>query len=72
MASSLLSAIDLPELVTTTQEEYEALAVELATHPEQLRAIRQKLEDNRLSTPLFDTKLFTRNIEQAYTWMLEH
>ena len=71
MASSLLSAIELPELVTTTQEDYEALAVELAKHPEQLRTIRQRLEHNRLSTPLFDTKLFTQNIEQAYMQMLE-
>jgi predicted O-linked N-acetylglucosamine transferase (SPINDLY family) len=71
MAASLLTAIDLPELITTTQEDYEALAVELATNPERLKAIRQKLERNRLSTPLFDTKLFTRHIEDAYTQMLE-
>ena len=71
VAASLLSAIDLPELITTTQEDYEALAIELATNPDRLKAIRQKLQDNRLTTPLFDTELFTRHIEEAYTKMLE-
>ena len=71
VAASLLSAIDLPELITTPQEDYEALAVQLATHPEQIGAIRQKLERNRLSSPLFDTRLFTRHIEDAYTQMVE-
>ena len=71
VAASLLHAIQLPELITATQEEYEALAVALAQNPEKLSAIRQKLEHNRLSTPLFDTKLFTRHIEAAYTAMYE-
>ena len=71
MAASLLTAIDLPELITTTQEDYEALAVELATNPEQLRAIKEKLDRNRLTAPLFDTKLFTRHIEDAYTQMYQ-
>ena len=71
VAASLLTAIDLPELITSTQEDYEALAVELATDPERLTAIRQKLERNRLTTPLFDTRLFSRNIEQANTQMIE-
>ena len=71
VAASLLNAIHLPELITTTQEQYEARAVELATHPERLQQIKQKLERNRLTTPLFDTKLFTRHIEAAFTRMYE-
>jgi predicted O-linked N-acetylglucosamine transferase (SPINDLY family) len=71
VAASLLSAIELPELITTTQADYETLAIELATNPERLKAIRQKLERNRLSTPLFDTQGFTRQLEDAYSQMLE-
>ena len=71
VAASLLNAIHLPELITSTQQEYEALAVKLATNPDRLMSIRQKLEKNRLTTPLFDTELFTRNIEKAYTAMYE-
>jgi predicted O-linked N-acetylglucosamine transferase (SPINDLY family) len=71
VAASLLNAIDLPELVTTTQEQYEALAVELATNPEKLKAIKDKLEHNRLTTALFDTPRYTLHIEAAYKQMYE-
>ena len=71
MAASLLTAIEIPELIARTPEEYEALAVELATNPERLRAIRQKLERNRLTTPLFDSRLFARYFEEACTKMYE-
>jgi len=71
MAASLLTAIDLPELITRTPEAYEQMAIDLATHPEKLAIIKRKLAENRLTTPLFDTKLFTKHIEAAYTAMYE-
>ena len=71
MAASVLNAIHLPELITTTLEDYERLAIELATNPEKLAIIKRKLADNRLTTPLFDTELFTKHIESAYTAMYE-
>lgn len=71
MAASLLNAVNLPELITASQGEYEALAVELATNPERINAIRQKLERNRMTTPLFDTELFARHIEKAYAKMMD-
>lgn len=69
MAASLLNAIEMPELITHTQEEYEAKAIELARNPALLGQIKQKLARNRLTTPLFDTPLFTRHIEAAYKEM---
>jgi len=71
VAASILSAIGAPELIVNTQEEYESMAVELATNPKRLEEIKQNLTLNRLSTPLFDTTLFTRNIENAYRQMYE-
>jgi predicted O-linked N-acetylglucosamine transferase (SPINDLY family) len=71
VAASLLNAVQLPELITSTQEEYEALAIELATDPEKLSAIRRKLERTRITAPLFDSDLFTRHIEAAYEEMYE-
>jgi predicted O-linked N-acetylglucosamine transferase (SPINDLY family) len=71
VAASLLNAIGLPELITNTQEEYEALAIELAIHPHKLADIKLKLAKNRLTTPLFDTPLFTKNLEAAYIKMYE-
>jgi predicted O-linked N-acetylglucosamine transferase (SPINDLY family) len=69
VAASLLSAIDLPELITRNLAEYEALARHLATDPARLAAIRAKLAHNRLTTPLFDTDRFRRHLEAAYLEM---
>ena len=71
VAASLLHAVGLPELITRTREEYERIAIDLATHPTELALIRAKLAQNRLTTPLFDTQLFTRQLESAYEAMYE-
>ena len=71
VAGSLLNAIGLPELVTETQTDYEVLAIELATNPAKLKAIKDKLEKNRLTTPLFDTAVLAKHIETAYSKMNE-
>ena len=69
VAASLLTAIQLPELITNTQQQYETLAIELATNRNKLNNIKRKLEKNRLTTPLFNSSLFARHIEEAYTAM---
>jgi protein O-GlcNAc transferase len=69
VASSLLTAIGLPELITGTPQAYEALAIELAAHPQKLAAIKDKLAANRQTAPLFNTELFAKHIETAYTAM---
>jgi protein O-GlcNAc transferase len=71
VAASLLTAIGLPELITTSLEAYEALAIDLATNPEKLSSIKNKLAQNRLTAPLFDSDCLTRHLEAAYTAMYE-
>jgi len=71
VAASLLTAIGLSELIASTPIEYEALAVALATDAVRLRRIRDTLNRNRASAPLFDSSLFTRHLENAYTQMYE-
>ena len=71
VATSLLNAVGLPELVTDNLAEYEVLALKLAGDPSFRQSIRQKLAHNRLSTPLFDTDRFRRHLETAYTKMWE-
>ena len=66
VAGSLLSAIDMPELITETEQEYESLILDLATNPKRLGAIKLKLAANRLSKPLFNTELFTKHLEDGY------
>ena len=71
VAASLLNAVNLPELITTTQEQYESLAIELATNPEKLKIIKDKLVNNLPTAPLYDTPLFTRHLESAYLTMYD-
>jgi len=66
VAASALCAIELPELITTTRERYEVIAVELATHPTKLKELKDKLRRNTLNTALFNTPLFTESLERAY------
>jgi protein O-GlcNAc transferase len=71
VATSLLSAIGLTELIADGLSEYEERALRLARNPQLLATLRAKLVDHRDSFPLFDTKRFTRHVEAAYTAMWE-
>jgi predicted O-linked N-acetylglucosamine transferase (SPINDLY family) len=66
MGASLLCAVGLPELLTTTPREYEALAVELATDAAKLAELKRRLMANRDTARLFDTAAFTRDLEAAF------
>jgi protein O-GlcNAc transferase len=71
VAASLLQAIGLPELATDRLEDYEAMAVKLASEPPLLASLREKLGEHRRTHPLFDTDRFRRHIEAAYVTMWE-
>jgi predicted O-linked N-acetylglucosamine transferase (SPINDLY family) len=66
VAASLLNAIEMPELITSSLQEYEELAIALGKDPQRIQALKQKLENNKLTTPLFDSSLFTKDIENLY------
>jgi protein O-GlcNAc transferase len=71
VAGSLLQAAGLDELITTSLEDYEALALKLAKDPSLVAALKDKLARNRNTCPLFDTTRSTRHIEAAYRMMWE-
>jgi predicted O-linked N-acetylglucosamine transferase (SPINDLY family) len=71
VAASLLNAIGLPELVTNSQDDFVSLAVDMATSPGKLKNVREKLMQNQETTPLFNTPLFTENLERAYKKIME-
>jgi predicted O-linked N-acetylglucosamine transferase (SPINDLY family) len=66
VAASLNAAVGLSDLTVETQEEYEALAIQLASNPSSLQEIKAQLVENLLTAPLFDTLLFTKNLEAGY------
>ena len=66
VAASLLRSLDLPELITYSENEYIAKAEEFAQNPEKLRLIKNKLDVNKFLKPLFNTELFCRSLESAF------
>ena len=71
VAASLLRSLDLPELITYSENEYIFKAEELALNPEKLTLIKNKLDANKFSQPLFNTELFCRNLESAFKIIFE-
>ncbi len=71
VAGSLLTAIGLPELITTNWDDYCRLALELARDRSKLEAIRRKLVAHRETAPLFDSTRYTRNLERSFETMVE-
>lgn len=69
VAASLLAAAGLPELITQTLADYEALALHLAAEPAKLASCKAKLAQNRSTFPLFNTDRFRRHLESAYETM---
>ncbi len=69
VAASLLHAVNMPELVTHSMEQYAQLALGLARQPEALQQLRAKLLAARGSAPLFDAVRFTRDLEALYARM---
>lgn len=69
VSASIIRAAGLPELVVSDLKAYKALAVDLALNPDKLRLFKQRVWDNRTTHPLFNTPLFARNLEKAYTIM---
>ena len=63
VASSLLSALDLNELICKTDDEYEKLIIEYSSQPQKLKEIKEKLNKNKNNKPLFNTQQYTRNFE---------
>ena len=71
MASSLLSALNLPELITDNSDDYVNKAIEFGNHPERLKAIREKLAANKKTSSLFDSEVYARRLEKAYQTIYE-
>lgn len=69
MAASFLSALDMPELICDSLDQYTQTARTLARDPGARVKLREKLNRHRLSSPLFDTERFTRHLEEAYRAM---
>jgi predicted O-linked N-acetylglucosamine transferase (SPINDLY family) len=71
VSASFLTNLGLPELIATSLDEYESIALSLARDPERLARIRRQLAETRRNAPLFDLDRLVRNMETAYLRMRE-
>ena len=71
LAGSLITSLGLTDLITPNLESYEALAIDLATHPQKMAALKQRLVQNRATHRLFNAKLYLQNYEKLLAEMHE-
>ena len=69
VAASLINSVGLSELIAKTNKQYEKIAIDLATKPSKMKNIKDKLETNLTSSPLYNTPLYVKQIETAYMTM---
>jgi predicted O-linked N-acetylglucosamine transferase (SPINDLY family) len=72
VSASVLQAAGLPELIVRSDQDYLALADDLARNPERCRALRQKLDVARATAPLFDTRRFGRDLGRLFRAMWQN
>ena len=67
VSTSLLKSMKLEELIAKNNEGYKKIAIELGKNNEKLRNLKKKISQNILSESLFNSKLYTENLEEAFT-----
>ncbi|KAH1165454.1 hypothetical protein KIL84_023013, partial [Mauremys mutica] len=72
VAASQLTCLGCLELIAKSRQEYEDIAVKLGTDLEYLKKIRSKVWKQRISSPLFNTKQYTMELERLYLQMWDH
>jgi predicted O-linked N-acetylglucosamine transferase (SPINDLY family) len=71
VGASLLTSIGLPDLIATSTPQYESLAVALAADGLRLVELKRRMAERRHSSPLFDIRTYTKNLESGYLAVLE-
>ena len=66
VSASLLSSIGLSELITYSESEYEEKALHISQNPNELIRLKSKLDSSKETSPLFNSELFTRDLETKY------
>ena len=71
VSESLLKAAGIEGLVAEDADNFCRMAIDLASSPERIAALKARIEDNRFRAPLFDSARFTAHLEEAYRLMAD-
>jgi len=66
VSASILTAMKLPELITESKQDYVEKISHYCKNPNELEKLKQKIADNRLTTPLFQSEAFASYLDKAY------
>ena len=66
VASSLLTTMNLKELITNSFDDYEKTANNICNDPTYLKKLKTKLKNNLVNSVLYDSETYTKNIEDVY------
>jgi protein O-GlcNAc transferase len=66
VAASQLHALGMEDCIVDSVEAYTEKAIELALNPALLQSVRDQLTQNSKTMPLFDSKLYVKNLENTY------
>ena len=72
VAASQLHALSLEDCITESSEAYTEKAIDLALNPALLKSMRMRLAQNSKTMPLFDSRLYVRNLESLYREFVAH
>ena len=65
VSASLLRAMNLPELITKNETDYQALISYYCAHATELQQLKAKVHKNRKTTALFDSQRYARYFRNA-------
>ena len=72
VASSLLSVMNLSELIVKNDEEFIKKAIYISNNLDELKILKEKVIKNKLNSNLFKTDIFTQNLEKSYKAIFEN
>tara|TARA_Y100000741_G_scaffold311822_1_gene256039 strand:- start:133 stop:2079 length:1947 start_codon:yes stop_codon:yes gene_type:complete len=71
VSASILNQVNMPELITTNTENFQNLAINIATNKKKLKKIKDDLKNSLSNSPLFDSVRFTKDLETLYQKILD-
>ena len=72
VGASILHSLDLDELICKSNKEYLEKVVYYSSNKQKLKALKNKINDQKSTSVFFNQKLFTKNLEEVYETILRN
>ena len=66
VATSLLTSMNLEELVTENLKDYEEMALKISNNQDVLKNLKNKILENKINSNVFKPQVYTDNMEKCY------